>query len=272
MAEKPLNLVEIQGVELNVLKSFDQFCQQYKLRYWLAYGTLLGAVRHQGFIPWDDDVDVVMPDRDYRKMIKLLEKGAQFNGGYLLYDQVRNPDSRIPFAKLFDTKTLAVEGEISAHVDEDFKGLWVDIFPLYGCYDNSRKMKIWQRELDVYFAFARLASWKFKPGKSILGSIARFLMYVPARLIGYRYFSTKVNRMLAILPRFDNSETVTLGYSQGYEYPKEWFSTTHYLPFEDTKLPVPGAYTQVLENDYGDYQTIPPEEERSVHQLTAYWR
>lgn len=119
-----LTLREIQEIELNILSDIDRFCRENGIRYSLDGGTLLGAVRHHGFIPWDDDIDIIMPREDYDRFLKSYQSK---NGQYRLYTKDTIPAYRTQmFAKVIDTQTIANE---ELYQQQDAYGLWVDIFP-----------------------------------------------------------------------------------------------------------------------------------------------
>ena len=122
------NLSEIKKIELDILRAFRSFCEKNSLRYFLAYGTLLGAVRHGGFIPWDDDIDVAMPRTDYERFLKEFRDER-----YEVYD-LSKKGYFYPFAKLCDTTTVLIE-EMSV---KNSIGVYIDIFPMDGIADNDQ--------------------------------------------------------------------------------------------------------------------------------------
>jgi len=126
---KELTLQELKDIEFDILKMFDAFCKENNIRYFFAYGTLLGAIRYKGFIPWDDDVDVLVPREDYDRLLKLFTDSEQ----YRLYAYEREPKYRYPFAKLCDMTTRKDEGGYENGVE---LGVDIDIFPL-DAWDND---------------------------------------------------------------------------------------------------------------------------------------
>ena len=126
--------MEIQEIELEILSNIAAVCEQHQWRYFLAGGTLLGALRHKGFIPWDNDIDISMPRRDYEKLLQFYKE----NGNrYKILQVGENTNYYLPFAKVVDTETLLVEKSIETQVPE--LGLFVDIFPIDGVGDEIRK-------------------------------------------------------------------------------------------------------------------------------------
>ena len=120
---KELSLKEIKEIEFELLKKFDSFCKENNVRYFLSNGTLLGAVKYKGFIPWDDDIDVLVPREDYDSLIELFHD----DGRYKLFAFERNAEYRYPFAKFCDMRTRKAEGNIDNGVA---LGVDIDIFPL----------------------------------------------------------------------------------------------------------------------------------------------
>ena len=147
-----LNLHTIQAYELNILRSFHKFCIDNNISYSLGYGTLLGAIRHSGFIPWDDDIDVLMKRGEYNKLIATSAKNAFFiddNKRYLV-NVPRKNDYRYPFIKITDEKTIAYQKDTVA----DNFGIWIDVFPIDYCGNDLIKAKKYekrQKKLYGYF-------------------------------------------------------------------------------------------------------------------------
>ena len=125
---KELSVEEVKERELELLKTLHEFCDKNGLRYYLAYGSLIGAIRHKGFIPWDDDIDVLMPYEDYCKLIQLFNgnSGSQ----YQLISREINKEYYLPYGKLVDTGTVMKE-ELNVSLEI---GIYLDIFPFYNLY------------------------------------------------------------------------------------------------------------------------------------------
>ena len=126
---KELTLPELKEIEFDILKVFDAFCKEHNIKYFLAYGTLLGAIRYKKFIPWDDDVDVLVPREDYDRILTLFQDDDRYN----LFAYEKNQDYRFPFAKLCDMTTRKVEFNLDNGVE---LGVDMDIFPL-DYWDND---------------------------------------------------------------------------------------------------------------------------------------
>ena len=145
---KPLiGIDERRVIELGILEKFDAFARENGLAYWLFWGTLLGAVRHRGFIPWDDDIDIAMPQRDYLRLLELVRENPAAMPGVRLNAFELNRSYARPFAKLCDVRTVLFEDFDLSYVDE---GVCLDIFPLVPASDDEaarrRMRKRWRKD------------------------------------------------------------------------------------------------------------------------------
>lgn len=275
MSKRLMTLEELQGVELEILKAFHDFCQEHQLRYYLSGGTLIGAIRHKGFIPWDDDIDICMPRPDYMKLIELSKDG--------MIDQYCKIDSRYldsdcpsSIIRIYDTRT-----EITF---ANFKipytiGCWIDIFSLDGVDSNERKRNQQFREMRLALDLFICCLTKFGgKRRSKLVSILQhgLLPALPLiRLVGYRRFLDWMDRIARRHP-YDDCEYV--GVLEGRAQEKEAMKKGNMEPailvdFEGEKFYTMANYDEYLTNLYGDYMTPPPEAERvSRHEIDIYWK
>ena len=246
-----LSLAEIHDAEFSMLCHFKSFCEKNKLRYWLGGGTMLGAIRHNGFIPCDDDIYVFMPDSYYEIFIYIYRDTENYE--LLHYSK----DDNYPhyFSKLSDKRTIIWHYDYPI---EYVMGTYIDIFPLVG-YPSDKE------ELDMQWELEHLtiAEWYwYKNMTAILGK-----ENVPVS-------GESILEKLT-LPKFDSSEyvgQVSVIHQKQWVSPKRDFDGFIDRKFESEDFRIPIGYDSHLKERYGDYMTLPPEEKRTVHSFPMYWR
>ena len=252
---KKLELDEIKKIELGILDYVVDICEKNNLRYFLAYGTLIGAIRHQGFIPWDDDIDIIMPRPDYEK---LLDISASIPNEKYQVLSSRDKSYFYGFAKVVDKKTRIVDENVEKIPE---LGVWLDVFP----YDGKASKNSFNNKLCFYLNKLRAAAVyrKFPKEKG-----ANYLIWMLCRLVGYRPFLKMYEFFCKKVP-FDASEYVGL-ISDITDYHKHnLFSDVIKVKFEGKDYDAPIGYDQVLKTYYGDYMQLPPEEQRVSHHIKA---
>jgi lipopolysaccharide cholinephosphotransferase len=274
MGEKNyLSLEEIQEIELGMLLDFTAVCEKYNLRYYLCGGTLLGAVRHKGFIPWDDDIDVLMPRPDYLRFLKIAGK-KRVLPGHLRVCSNELGNLHDPFCKI---ENLQVRMEKDYSQDEHDRYLWIDIFPMDGLPDKEWQVKWIYRRVITVRTLIRI--FKVRPEISDTVSKTRFRAFLKP-LLKPLLNRIGVERLVAYIDRlcrkydFDSSRYVG-GIAFGYG-PQERMVRKDYVKpveveFEGHLFHAPGCWHQYLTNLYGDYMKMPPKEKRVAH-LIKMWR
>ena len=259
-----LSLEDIKKIELEILNYITSICDKYNLSYFLAYGTLIGAIRHKGFIPWDDDIDIAMPRKDYNVLLEILKEKRGTNK----YDcLIPNEDGYFyEFAKVVDTTTEVKELNTSLKSG----GLWVDVFPL----DGLRKDDKFAHFCLMFLNRCRAASVNINfPHKTKGIAVAlEFLFWKLCRCIGYKLF-LKISLKMSQKYNYDDCEYI--GYASSFPahnkyLKKEWFRDFVYVDFENNKYKAPIEYDKYLTAQYGDYMQIPPVEKRITHAMEAY--
>lgn len=250
---------KVWAIELDLLKRFDQICEKHHLRYWAGFGTLLGAVRHHGFIPWDDDMDLWMPRDDYDKLLSLdldLEKP------YFLQTTLNDNDYYNSFARIRNSRTTGIKVSKNNKCNN---GIYIDIYPLDGIGKSPRIHLLKCKYIRINNVLAHAYVFNINPKKIMrLANVVLHLPFVP-----YSYKSTykRINR-IARKVRWDETDKVGFVVFDPYHehkkniFDKKDFDVTVKIPFENLLVPVPAGYDNILKIIYGDYMAFPPVEER----------
>lgn len=264
---KPLSLNEIKQTEFELLKIFDTFCRENNIRYFLSNGTLLGAVKYKGFIPWDDDVDVLVPREDYDRLIAMFQDSDKV----CLMSVEREPRYLYPFAKLCDTTTVKDETSLDNGVT---LGLNIDVFPLDAWDDDIKNAKREAREIKANISRLSLAKLRRPNAPGAVKRLAQAVLMVGCKLGGSRKF---LKTIVDLANRKDQVESRYLGckawciYGEREIIPAEVFASTVEVEFEGQAFPAPIGYDTYLRSLYGDYeQDPPPEKQKTHHSFTAY--
>ena len=262
----------LQEKQLDILKCFIKVCDKYNLEYFLVYGTALGAIRHKGFIPWDDDIDVGMPRKDYDEFIKLQD---EFKGTpYFIQTFKSDPCYIYNYAKLRDSSTTFLENAFKNHRIN--QGVFIDIFPVDGMAREvgdrekiGKKNKfIWRQVYFSYLPALRRKVHKRTFFKDILLNIVAGLFYV-FDIAHYR--NKRVERFVKKIPL---EEAKMAGIMFGFTWrincmDADIFRETIKVPFEDIEVKVPKQYDKYLTNLYHDYMKFPPKEQQVGHHYNS---
>lgn len=263
---KYLNLREIQLEELKILLEVKKIIEENKLRYSLTGGTLLGAVRHKGFIPWDDDIDICMPRNDYEKLIEIFDKNNKSN--HLELQCYEKNNSFQPFAKVVNKKIELIDSSIC---DQERRYLWIDIMPVDGMPDDDKKLrKLFKinRRLAKLLYISHYSILKDKYS-SLLKKICKMIIKPYALL--YNGNSIIKNSKMYDYEKSEYVGCSVWGYGPQEKNLKEYMDEFVDINFEGHIFKSFKGYDQYLKNLYGDYMTLPPIEKRATHHITAWY-
>lgn len=263
------SLTEIQKIEVDILDYIVKICKEYNLRYFLVGGTLLGAIRHQGFIPWDDDIDISMPRKDYEKLIHIF---SNIKGRYKLLQINNNTNYFYSFIKIVDTKTKLIECNRKTYIKD--LGIYVDIFPLDGL-GNDRNKAI-KKVLKISKIGRRVArSAENLSNQLRVNKIKILTLKCLVNVVGREKYFQIINNHLKKCD-FDDSKFIGCVYGMYGEsevIERKHYASTIDVEFEGKKYKAPIGYDCYLKQLYGDYMKLPPEEERvPKHNIKVYWR
>lgn len=244
-------LKKIQKTELEILKLIDQVCRENDIKYSLAFGSALGAIRHKGFIPWDDDADIVMEYSQYQKFAKVCWK--YFGDKYFLQDADTEKETPFVFSKVRKNGTVMLDG-----LADDLainQGIWVDIFILIDPCTSKFGYKIQCLLIEVYQMLRCKYIYLHSPKRRGLNPIKEIIFHLPDGL-----FNSMEKLIYGVIRKMGSqkAENYYCISNDGHDrslVKKKWFNNLEYHEFEDARLLVPHDYDEMLSAYYGDYMT-----------------
>lgn len=263
--EKELTLREIQQGELVVLKKIKEICEQSNTNYFLIFGTLLGAIRHKGIIPWDDDIDVGMMREDYEKFISYCTKHKEELLPFKLYHYSTKKDYIYPIARFVDTRYWVDYQDVP-----DYNlGLFVDIYPFDGCGNSKEERSAVFRKVrkGIMPLISLGARSNVLNNHGLVNYIVKCILRGLAIVVGQ-------NRLLRIVDKRAKKYSIPestyvncLVWDNTYAdmFPRADFMSLTDIQFEDSTFKIPQNYDRILKLEYDDYMQLPPEEDRIGH-------
>ena len=246
---------ELQARELEILKALAQVFEKNGIDFWLAYGTVLGCVRHQGFIPWDDDIDIYVRGEDYPKIRKIF---AEQDTGFLaLHDHTTAKGYPYVFPKVIDKRTRLKE-KTFAHLDY-VGGVYVDIFLLFDVPNSKMLRAISQKRRYFRYALVRGAY----SNTATMGGAKKLATKLIKTFVSPKRVQNRLyKRYLRPLSAKRKLVTEPNVFTERYLSPKTYFDGVEQKMFEDVMMPIPLEYENYLTDTYGDYMRLPDEKDR----------
>ena len=261
---KEVSLEESKKIMVKTLESIDKCCRENNIKYSLCWGTMIGAIRHHGFIPWDDDIDLMMPREDYNRFLTLYNDPE-----YGVYTPKVNKNCIQIITKIFNKKTCTFYNNYS----KTLFGIWVSIFP----YDNApdENLKQWERKRSFWINLYHIKTVRFFSTDSLQKRFIKALLKVLVLPFSSFWLYNKIETCLTA---YNNQQTKQVSiwpgvcFTQFIYCPKEWFEECIIVDFEDKKTKIIKGYNEFLKFRYGDYMKYPPQTERvPKHNYIAYY-
>lgn len=265
-----LSTREIQLYELDILLKFVEICEKNNLRYYLSGGILLGAIRHKGFIPWDDDIDLAMPRQDFIKLINLSKHYQDDTYMFSFFDKGGNGEYLLPYGKFVNKNTLVGSRFTN---DSHLRHLWIDIMPMDGLPNNLEEVKKIYNQVEIYRSIIKLCNARLGEGKNSLKKIAKYILKPIALLYGKERAISKINTLSM---QYDYETSTYVGavscglYGIGERMLKEDVDNSTQVEFEKHWFTSFRCWDSYLKGLYGNYMKLPPEDKRKTHDMTVW--
>ena len=257
---------ELKQIQIAILVSIHEFCEQHGIRYSLSAGTLLGAVRHKGFIPWDDDIDIMMPRPDYERF---RTSYPGFEPQYSVQSYHNDESYWFNFVKVYDNRTLFIEGAAR-------NGVYVDVFPVDGFNDNSEEIAvILEKATSLLNRDLRWATKEYRVRTNKKDIFLHYLKYqCRNRMVARRQKTIKKIDEMFMNQTFETSPMAGMFFFDRMlaVLPRTLYEEYKLIDFEGRPFCCINNTHQFLKSLYGDYMQLPPEEERvGRHNIHAFW-
>lgn len=271
---KELTLQEIQQASFEILKKIKEICDKEGFRYVLTWGTLIGAIRHKGFIPWDDDIDIMMPRPDHDKLMKYMAEHKEEVKPLEVFNSDTCANYPYMLTRISDSRYI-----LDVDNEEDFGiGVFIDIYVEDGAGNSKEEALALMKKTHGYCSLIFLATrqrYVFGLTKGWLKKIIKVPAFVYSHIMGKKYFEKKLMKYVERAD-YENSTWVAniiWGTVPEWEvYPKSILEDTIDVEFEGIKFKAPRQYDMVLRQTYGEYMKLPPEKDRIAHHFYSAYR
>lgn len=270
-----MTIKEVQQVSLEILKDVHDFCVKNNIHYSLSGGTLLGAIRHNGFIPWDDDIDIQMPRPDYEKFIHSYKSKK----GYKLFSRDISESVRLRIARVCEMNNTYVDTGLIPWCNEK-TGIWIDILQVDGAPNNRKDAKSHIKRLNYWFHIYGYWRIKIVPFTDILKkeqTMKGRIKFIGKKILAFFIPNNVLDKTLEVMKTYDYEKSLYFcaspHYGIGEWQPKKNMENFILHKFEDTEFFIMSGYDDNLRSLYGDYMKLPPENKRITHDYnTYYWK
>ena len=265
-SREELKIDQIHQVTLDIVKKLIEICDEIHVNYYVAYGSLIVVVRHKGFIPWDDDFDVVMLRNDYEKFCDYCTKHQKEMSPYKLLTREREEKYPYNIARLNNMDYQAVYDNVQGYDS----GIFIDIYPIDGAGTNAEQVmkrvkkkksnlfRITLWSIDDHYTRSTYHKW--------YRSVIKYFVRLYAKIRGSKYFLDQLEAFKNLYDIDESRYIAEMTWDSGLTlYEKKWFDDYLYMDFENLKVKVPVGYDEFLRCHYGDYMKLPPKEEQIPH-------
>ena len=268
MEGRKLSIEETKDMLVDMLKYVDGFCAKNNITYYLFYGTLLGAVRHNGFIPWDDDIDIIMPRASFQKFSEIFNTSTS---RYRLESIYTDSNYYSPLAKIVDKQTYLRR---KGFKEKTKLGLYIDVFVLDGMPEDEEQQKRIYQLSNMYYKKCWRTSLTFRQeGNSLIKDCLRYVKRLNEHICGCKYYLRKLEKISRSYDYEESKYVCNLNF--GVYYPKEIYIKDLFVPcrhqFETIDCIIPEGYDDILKQIYGDWRKLPPESQRTgIHDYECF--
>lgn len=262
---KEITFEESKKIMIKTLERIDKCCRDNNISYSLSWGTMIGAIRHGGFIPWDDDIDLMMSRSNYNKFLSVFNDPE-----YSIYTPLKTKNCIQLLTKISNKGTKVFFN----NYPKSLFGLWISIFP----YDNApdEGLQRWEKRRSFWVNLYHIKTVRYLKNDSIIRKIAKFMMKIPLLPFSSFWLDKKVEQCLT---QYNGQKTKNIciwdsgyGFTKFAYFPSEWFEESVDVDFDGVKSEIIKGYDPFLRLYYGDYMKYPPVEQQvPSHDYKAYW-